>query len=451
MSNYTRPCITWGNDFTIKIALQQFLDGEYVDFDLSTVKFLEVYLICSTHTQKIPLKWELDEEHDYILSCFVDYRVTHPNASYGIGVEGIDANDKHFRWYMQPKEGILMINNTSGQNIDENVQVVDLCGRVGWGIQDVSIVDFDTLTPEQKASLKGDTGPAGPAGEPGPKGDTGPTGPKGADGTVSFDDLTPEQKASLKGDTGPQGEQGPKGDTGVQGATGEQGPNGDTGIQGPKGDTGVQGATGEQGPKGDTGPQGEQGPKGDTGVQGATGEQGPKGDTGPAGTTDYNDLSNKPDLSVYATNTDLATKQDTLVSGQNIKTVNNQSLVGSGNITIQAGDNHDLADEATANALYELNERTIQTNQLLNELDDSVDSSMQQLQNTINEINYSISESETRTNESLNDIDNEFRNNAFILNKMHEENVTSSTTGLKIEVVATLPVNPDSNTIYIVQ
>lgn len=32
--------------------------------------------------------------------------------------------------------------------------------------------------------------------------------------------------------------------------------------------------------------------------------------------------------------TELATKQDTLVSGTNIKTVNNQSLLGSGNITI---------------------------------------------------------------------------------------------------------------------
>ena len=33
----------------------------------------------------------------------------------------------------------------------------------------------------------------------------------------------------------------------------------------------------------------------------------------------------------------VATKQDTLVSGENIKTVNNQSLLGSGNITIQGG------------------------------------------------------------------------------------------------------------------
>lgn len=42
----------------------------------------------------------------------------------------------------------------------------------------------------------------------------------------------------------------------------------------------------------------------------------------------YNDLSNKPDLS---------TKQDTLVSGVNIKTINSQSLLGEGNINIEGG------------------------------------------------------------------------------------------------------------------
>jgi hypothetical protein len=41
----------------------------------------------------------------------------------------------------------------------------------------------------------------------------------------------------------------------------------------------------------------------------------------------------------YATTTQLATKQDTLVSGTNIKTVNNNSLLGSGNITISSSGN----------------------------------------------------------------------------------------------------------------
>ena len=34
--------------------------------------------------------------------------------------------------------------------------------------------------------------------------------------------------------------------------------------------------------------------------------------------------------------TDLASKQDALVSGTNIKTINNQSLLGSGNINVEA-------------------------------------------------------------------------------------------------------------------
>lgn len=39
-------------------------------------------------------------------------------------------------------------------------------------------------------------------------------------------------------------------------------------------------------------------------------------------------------LSNYATTTQLATKQDTLISGTNIKTINNQSLLGTGNINV---------------------------------------------------------------------------------------------------------------------
>ena len=92
--------------------------------------------------------------------------------------------------------------------------------------------------------LQGEVGPAGPQGEIGPQGPVGPEGPKGADGTMTFEDLTPEQKASLKGDKGD------KGDTGAAGPQGEPGPKGDKGDPGP------------QGPKGDTGETGAQGPQG---------------------------------------------------------------------------------------------------------------------------------------------------------------------------------------------
>lgn len=109
-----------------------------------------------------------------------------------------------------------------------------------------STFNFDDLTEDQKAQLKGDPFTyddftdeqlAALKGPKGDKGEIGPQGPKGADGTMTFEDLTEEQKASLKGDRGEQGIQGPKGDKGDTGAPGPKGATGATGPQGPKGDS----------------------------------------------------------------------------------------------------------------------------------------------------------------------------------------------------------------------
>ena len=82
---------------------------------------------------------------------------------------------------------------------------------------------------------KGDTGERGPQGETGA---TGPQGPKGKDGEVTFESLTDEQKASLRGEPGAQGEKGEKGDPGAQGEKGEKGDPGAQGEKGEKGDPG---------------------------------------------------------------------------------------------------------------------------------------------------------------------------------------------------------------------
>lgn len=63
-------------------------------------------------------------------------------------------------------------------------------------------------------------------GAQGPKGETGatgPQGPKGKDGEVTFESLTDEQKASLRGEPGAKGEKGEKGEPGAQGPKGESG------------------------------------------------------------------------------------------------------------------------------------------------------------------------------------------------------------------------------------
>ena len=401
MNNYNRPIIPWGNSFYINISMQEFVDGEYENFDLTTATDLEVYLVCATHNQKIPLDYEILDEAKYILKCFVDYRLLH-TTSYGICVEGNNAEGSHFRWYMLPKEGLLVISNTSGMEVTDEVQTIDLAGRVGWGIQQVvqfesltpeqiemlkgatgapgkdGSVYFEDLTPAQKEEIRGATGPAGPAGATGPTGPAGAPGRDGVDGTVSFDELTPEQRESLRGPQGIQGEQGPTGIQGIQGERGEvgpQGPKGSKGDKGDKGEKGEKGDTGIQGPVGATGPQGERGEKGekgDTGIQGPIGETGPTGPQGPAGDdglihayeTAVNDYGFTGDIEEYerylATLPSIAdgveldvtvlndqinneatglryTKQDKLVSGTNIKTINNQSLLGSGNIDIQGG------------------------------------------------------------------------------------------------------------------
>lgn len=163
--------------------------------------------------------------------------------------------------------GSFDVKLSIGSNIEEAT-------AYGVSIEQILKVVADVPLMENEASLyivKGETGPmgpqgiqgaigpAGPQGETGPQGPVGPVGPKGADGTMTFEDLTPEQKASLKGDKGD------KGDTGAAGPQGEPGPKGDKGDPGPQGPKGDTGETGAQGPQG---LQGEPGTNGTTPVKG---------------------------------------------------------------------------------------------------------------------------------------------------------------------------------------
>ena len=147
----------------------------------------------------------------------------------------------------------------------------------------------------------------------GPKGDVGLTGSQG-----------PRGPKGDKGEVGPQGLRGDKGDKGVNGSNGTNGTNGtngksayevwlDSGNIGTEQDF-ILSLKGQKGDVGNIGPQGLKGDKGDvglTGQQGSRGEQGPKGDTGATGpqgevgTTNYNDLLNKPDLTLYVSKEEL--------------------------------------------------------------------------------------------------------------------------------------------------
>lgn len=98
---------------------------------------------------------------------------------------------------------------------------------------------------------KGAEGPAGPQGPRGEKGDKGDPGEKGADGTVAFESLTPEQKESLRGISITAVSIDTDGNLTITFSDGDSENVGN--IIGP------QGPQGPQGEKGDTGPQGEKG------------------------------------------------------------------------------------------------------------------------------------------------------------------------------------------------
>ena len=181
--------------------------------------------------------------------------------------------------------------------------------------------------------------------------------PVGSEATASYSDGVlyfgiPTGPAGPQGPQGEQGPQGVQGETGPAGATGPQGERGPQGIQGPTGATGATGATGPAGPKGDKGDTGEQGPAG-VGIPsgGSAGQVLAKAsatdyDThwinqsgGGGGTSDYNDLSNKPQINGVTLSGNKTAAQLGLAAASDIPAVPVQSVNGkTGAVVLSASD-----------------------------------------------------------------------------------------------------------------
>lgn len=227
---------------------------------------------------------------DNIIELNRDFTTGDPIENAGIQVRRGDLGVVRLIWD-EVNDRFTMVDGT-GNLLSLKANIVDLATVAKTGSYN-DLADKPTLLQGEK----GDTGATGPQG---PKGDTGATGPAGSVGPTG-----PKGDTGATGATGAQGIQGPAGETGAQGPAGAQGPQGAIGPQGPigltgaqgpqgiQGEQGIQGPAGIQGPKGDTGEQGVQGPKGDAG---AAGEVGPQGPAGTPGTTDYNELTNKPTI-----------------------------------------------------------------------------------------------------------------------------------------------------------
>ena len=425
-STYMRPVIPAGNSFFINIALDKFIDGAYAEFDLTKATDLKVYLICATHNTEIPLPYEIIPGIDNVLKCFVDWRLLH-TTSYGIAVEGYDEHDIHFRFLMLPKEGFLVVNNTSGMKVTDDVQVIDISGRVGWGIQvDADLSNYYTKT--QTDTLLDN------------KQDT----------LVSGTNIKTINNESILGE----------GNIEIQGGGGEQVQSDWTELdtEDPayikhKPDLSVyatQSQLSNYYDKGQT--DGLLNNKVDTStlVEDYYNKNTVNNllDT-KADTSDLNSYYDKTQtdtlLNQKANTSDLNTKQDTLVSGTNIKTINSQSVLGSGNIEItipqqvqsdwNQTDNTAVdyiknkptipdtsnfvqtteansANEATANSLYNLNER-------LGSAEFSIKTIPTELQAQIDTLKSDVDEVSASMDAQFEDIDNEFKTLALIINNLH--------------------------------
>ena len=319
-NNYQRPLIPAGNDFYLNIILTHFQEGgEIENFDLTKAKSIEVYLICSTHNTKIILPFEiLDTPEHNVIKAFIDHRMLH-NTSYGICVEGDYEDDLHWRWYMLPKEGLLIIPNTSGTNIPVEVEYVDVYGRVGFGT-DLS----DYYTKEETNTLleaKADINSLATVAT-----------------TGDYNDLENKPDLSIYAQSSNLSTVATSGDyndlsnkPSIPAAQVNSDWNSNSGVSEilNKPDLSIYAQSSNLSTVATSGNYNDLSNK--PSIPAAQVNSDWNSSSG------VSEILNKPDLSIYATTTDLTGKQDTLVSGTNIKTINNQSLLGSGNIDIQGG------------------------------------------------------------------------------------------------------------------
>ena len=293
--------------------------------------------------------------------CIVPWEILHAGAYLRVGVYGVSGDATMPTVYSgtmfvargaEPSEAA---REHSADMFDQIVEIGQQAAEAKEQWENMS-AEAETLPAGTPATASYSGGvlylgiPKGDKGDKGDAGDTGPQGPKGDKGDAfTYADFTAEQLAALKGekgDTGATGPQGPQGEKGLKGDTG------DTGPQGPKGDTGATGPQGPKGEQGPMGPQGEHGPQGDQGNSGVYVGSGdmPEGynvqidPTGEAIDSVLTDADKqelvqavKDNISVPTKTSQLQNDSGFLTEHQKLKTINGQSIVGSGNIEIQGG------------------------------------------------------------------------------------------------------------------
>ena len=340
MAKIDRPAIVAGNDTTLYIKLKEFKDGEYVDdFDLTQVSDLKVELLCSRDNYRYEIPYNIDPTYKNLIICDLKHTYYHTNTSYGINVTGTNKDGKHWTWCMMPREGFLVVSNTSGLHLTDEAQQLSFNGLVGWGISTgTDLTNYYTkITIDNLLNEKADKSSLAKVATSG-----------------DYNDLTnkPVVKEQVQSDWNEKDNTKPdyiKNKPDLSQYIKEQ----DLNNYYDKTEVDVM-----LNNKVDTSTLNSD-YYNKNAVNNLLDKKADTSDLSQVAISgDYNELTNKPDLSQYATKEEVNSKQDTLISGGNIKTINNQSLLGSGNIDIQGGSG---GSSYTAGKNIEIVDNTIST------------------------------------------------------------------------------------------
>ena len=147
---YSNARIVRGNDFKLQITVEaprDYISGETIwdDFDLTSCSEIHVALICEKDQIVIPLEYEIVKGTTNVLLCPVHGNYLHSGAAYGVEVKGVDGSGYAWRWKAKGKEMFSIVDNTSAQNLDDNLTPnnFDINARVGFEIH-VDLSDYYT-------------------------------------------------------------------------------------------------------------------------------------------------------------------------------------------------------------------------------------------------------------------------------------------------------------------
>ena len=214
--------ITRGNDFKLQINVvqPQYLDGrtEWEDYNVSQCTDVHTNLYCTKDQIVIPLEWEIKEGTDNVIIAKVLGKWLHVGV-YSLEITGIDPDGR--AWRYKNKSVFSIVDATTNSEMAGDLMEDPLL------INAVTGLFIPNAGPQ---GVQGEIGPQGFQGTQGDQGEIGHQGPQGVQGEIGPQGEKGDKGDT--GEIGPQGQQGHQGEVGPQGPQGEVGPIGPQGPEG---------------------------------------------------------------------------------------------------------------------------------------------------------------------------------------------------------------------------